>query len=77
MDTPDASRVNSKVWTMFGREIPKAEIVFFSQTLMIYIVVITSLANLTQEHEDSKLWIALLGTSLGYLLPNPALDSKK
>ena len=44
------------------------------QVVLIYIVVVASIANLTVYKErDGKLWTALLSSSLGYLLPNPKL----
>ena len=60
-------------WTIFGHKLPKAEIVYFSQTLLIFIVVITSIVNLSLGHDEAKLWTALLSSSLGYILPNPKL----
>ena len=60
-------------WHMFGRKLPKSEIVFFMQVFLIYIVVITSIVNLTINKDEGKLWTALLSSSLGYLLPNPNL----
>ena len=74
VDSPERPRSN--VWTFFEQEVFKAEIVFFAQIILIYIVIIVSLINLTREHEDSNIWIALLGSALGYVLPNPTLERK-
>jgi len=62
-------------WTipLTGKKMPKSELMFFFQVLLIYIVVITSIVNLTINGDDGKLWTALLSSSLGYLLPNPSL----
>ncbi len=51
--------------------------VYLCQIVLIYVVVITSLANLSFEHGDIKLWITLLCSSLGYLLPNPKVKGEK
>jgi hypothetical protein len=65
-------------WNIFGYQVPKSEIVFFSQVILIYTIVITSIVNLslgTNEGEN-KVWIALLSSSFGYLLPNPTLKKR-
>ena len=67
----------TRFWDMFGRKLPRSEIVFFCQTFLIYVVVVTSLVNLTLKNGPINLWIALLGSCLGYLLPHPSIDSRK
>ena len=63
-------------WPMFGKLVPRGEIVFFSQMLIITIVVSVSLYNLTRDGESDRLWVALLSSCLGYILPNPTLNKK-
>ena len=53
------------------------EIMYLSQIVMIFIVMITSLYNLTNSVGDSSLWTALLTSCLGYILPNPKIKSVK
>ena len=68
---------SDRSWNVFGSSLPKSEIVFFTQVVLIYIVVITSIVNLTVFKEsDGKLWTALLSSSFGYLLPNPTLKKR-
>lgn len=72
--SPHSTRSNtSSKWHFCGRLLPRSEIVFFVQVILIYIVVIVSIVNLTIGRSDDKLWIALLSSSIGYLLPNPSL----
>ena len=59
-------------WVLMGAKFPKAEIVFFTQVILIYIVVITSLVNISLG-STKELWILLLTSCLGYLMPNPLL----
>ena len=66
----------SSEWKVFGHSMPKSEIVFFVQVILIYIVVITSIVNLTINKDEGKLWTALLSSSLGYILPNPTLKKR-
>ena len=61
-------------WTLCGSFIPKEEIVFFSQVILIYIVSITCIVNLALGVGDSTLWASLLSGGLGYLLPAPSLS---
>ena len=71
----NASRpASQRLWDVFGRRVPRSEIVFFCQTFIIYVVVVTSLVNITLQNGPLNLWIALLGSGLGYLLPHPSFD---
>lgn len=64
-------------WNFFGQRLPRSEIVFFCQMILIYVIVGVSLYNLSTDHSESdKLWIALLGSCLGYVLPNPSIDRR-
>ena len=67
----------TRLWKVFGRHRPRSEIVFFCQTFLIYVVVVTSLVNLTLKNGPINLWIALLGSCLGYLLPHPSIDQRR
>lgn len=63
-------------WIAFGRKIPRSEIVFLCQILVLYTVIIVSIYNLTIGTENSNLWTALLSSCLGYLLPNPTIKQQ-
>ena len=63
----------STLWDFFGRRVPKTEIVFICQMLLVFVVVCVSLYNLTVENKPDKLWVVLLSSSIGYALPNPTL----
>lgn len=64
---------HSNIWTIFGHSMPKPEIIYFSQVIIIYVVVITSLVNITYGTADKTVFISLLCSCLGYMLPNPSL----
>ena len=60
----------------------RGKLLFTVQVSAILLVVICSLINLSISHyfpyidkKDDKLWIVLLSSALGYLLPNPKLKS--
>jgi len=63
-------------WDVFGKKLPKTEIVFFAQITAIYIILITSIVNISLGSE-SELWVILLSTSLGAVLPQPDLKPIK
>ena len=64
-------------WNVFGSTVPKEEIVFFTQVILIYVIAITSIVNLTMEAKHETLWTSLLSASLGYMLPAPQLNNHK
>lgn len=72
-----SSHRGNKWWWVCGNEIPRDEIVFFSQVIISYIVITTCIINLSLKNGDSNLWTALLSCTLGYLLPAPSLHSIK
>ena len=74
-NTPRSSSEDSKksLRRFVGTRVPRDEVVFLCQMLVIFTVVATSVHNLSTTTEQSELWIALLSSSLGYILPNPRL----
>lgn len=66
-------RSNAKDWVLFGRIIPKAEVIFISQVVMVYIIICVSLFNLSMGNTN-QVWLVLLSSCVGYLLPPPQLE---
>ena len=75
--TPASLSSHGGRWNVFGSNVPKEEIVFFTQVILIYIIAITSIVNLTMEAKHETLWTSLLSASLGYMLPAPQLNNLK
>lgn len=68
------TRRRRSMWRVFGKRVPKEEIVFGSQIFVVLIVVLASIYNLSVgDDTQSELWTALLSSCLGYILPNPRL----
>ena len=67
--------VDARTWCCSGSRVPKSEIVYFCQGFLILCVVIASIYNLTNQQGDQQLWVALLSSCMGYLLPNPSIKS--
>ena len=56
------------------RKKEKAELILFGvQVSVIFIVICTSLINLTFDNGNKNLWTVILTSSLGYILPNPRI----
>lgn len=70
-DSAQSETSRSSVWKVLGKSLPRNEVVFFSQVLLIYVVVITAIINLSFYNSNTQLWIGLLCACLGYLLPSP------
>ena len=75
--TPTSLSSHGGRWNVFGSNVPKEEIVFFTQVILIYVIAITSIVNLTMEAKHETLWTSLLSASLGYMLPAPQLNNLK
>lgn len=70
MDSPPDTPNN---WDCFGRKVPKQEVVYLSQIIVIYIVIITSIVNLSLNNGDGNLWSSLMSAGIGYILPSPKI----
>lgn len=69
-------RGRSVLWTLMGKKIPRSELTYLCQMTLIYIVVITSLVNLTTGTTHTELFVSLLSSALGLALPSPHLHKK-
>jgi hypothetical protein len=58
MESNGSSHTESQTeWQFLGKPLPKTELVFFSQVLILYIVIITCIANLSLGSDDSNLFV--------------------
>lgn len=72
-----SSTTSTEPWSILGSKIPKSEIVYFCQMIVVYIIIITSIVNLSIGNGTSELWISLLSSAIGYVLPNPSIRSER
>ena len=64
-------------WNCLSGRVPRSEIVFIVQVLLIFTIVGFSLYNLTVGTQSKDLYISLLSSSIGYILPNPKLKKNE
>ena len=76
-DDAITSSKSGSQWKIFGRTIPKNEVIFICQVVILYIVIITCIVNLSLGNGDSNLWTALLSSSMGIMLPAPTLSKRR
>lgn len=69
----EESHSSGERWHLLGTRVPQAEIVYFCQMIIVYIIIITSIVNLSLQNGSTELWISLLSSCIGYALPNPKL----
>lgn len=60
-------------WCVGGHRVPKGEIVYLCQMTIVLVVVLSSVVNLTLARGSSEIWISLLSSCIGYVLPNPSI----
>ena len=72
------SESSEELWNVACGKIPKAEIVYICQVIVIIGVIVACIVNLSIGNNDKdSLWATLLSASVGYLLPNPKLPKYK
>jgi hypothetical protein len=67
----------SKIWKLCGSNIPKSQALFFSQIVILYIIILTCLFNLSFNNGRSEMWLSLLCTCIGAILPQPKFQKPK
>ena len=82
MDSPTTSLSNSvgERWSIFASKIKKEQVIYFSQILIVYTVIIAAIVNLSLSAEVptcSSIWASILSGSVGYVLPAPKIRKRK
>ena len=71
------SSTHSERWDVMGSKLPKSEIVYFCQMIVVYVIIARSIVNLSLLNGKNELWITLLNSAIGYVLPRPTLKVAK
>ena len=64
-------------FTCCGNRMPKNQFTYISQIIVIYGIIITAIIHLSLQSPNRELWLILLSSSLGYILPSPGLKFVK
>ena len=73
MDPQASQHSTSTVWKVFGSDMSRSALVYVLQMFILYICIIVSFVNLTLINEPKELWIAIIGVSLGCIIPSPKI----
>lgn len=62
-------------WIFCDQRFPRSEIVFIVQAVLVFILVTVSISCLafSETCEETTVWVAILSSSVGYMLPAPKL----
>ena len=73
----DVNNKETPPWRCYSNSsVPRSEVIFFVQVSIIVLMIIlcfTMLFLLSESCEEKSIWIALLSSLVGYILPNPKL----
>ena len=71
----DSEHNERRSWVFFGQNVARSQVVFIVQVLIVLLIAVASVVNITLAAacEDKSFWIALLSSSIGYMLPPPHL----
>lgn len=62
-------------WDCCARPVPRAEVVYACQVAIVFIVVVAAVVNLSiRDTLHSELWVALLSSVIGIILPAPKIQ---
>ena len=73
-----SNKSKNKMWVFFGSKVPRDQVVYLMQMLCSLIALVTSVINLSLQGEDQNrtVWIAIMSSIIGYLLPAPGMKNK-
>lgn len=76
INATDVAATPVETWRCFGTQCPKPQLEFFAQTLILYVVVVSAIVKLALGGGDNQaVWISLLSSCIGYLLPHPTFHT--
>ena len=64
-----------KSWKFLGHSCTRSLVVFFAQFVVILSIVACSIVRITLSKtcEETTVWVAILSSTVGYILPSPKL----
>ena len=69
----DSNNIERSPWEVFGQKCSRSASLFFFQCILILILVVTSVVclSLAKTCEETTVWVAILTSSVGCILPSP------
>ena len=71
----DDNNQERQSWKSFGQTCNRSLVVFLSQFFVILLILACCLVRITlaETCEETTVWIAILSSTVGYILPSPKL----
>ena len=73
----DENNVERRSWHFCNNiHLPRSEVVFFVQMIIVALIISVSCCKLFYNHvdcEERTIWVSLLSSTVGYILPNPRI----
>ena len=71
----DDNNQERKSWKCFGQTCNRSLVVFLSQFFVILLILACCIVRITlaETCEETTVWIAILSSTVGYILPSPKL----
>lgn len=72
-DNSSSNTNNSMTWKIFGYNVPRSQVVYICQMIIITGVIISCIVNLSLKNGNSEMWVSFFGYAFGAMLPPPKL----
>ena len=71
----DEENYERKSWKLFGRRCNRSLLVFLCQFFVIVLMLVCAIVRimLSTTCEETTVWVAVLSSTVGYILPSPKL----
>ena len=71
----DDNNQERQSWKCFGQTCNRSLVVFLSQFFVILLILACCIVRITlaETFEETTVWIAILSSTVGYILPSPKL----
>ena len=69
----DDNNEERQPWNVCGRKCSRSASLFIIQSSVVLILIVTSVVSilLSSSCEETTVWVAILSSVVGYILPNP------
>lgn len=68
-----SSANQSVTWKIFGYDVPRSEVVYICQMIIISCVILSCILNLSLKNGNPEMWVSFFGYAFGAMLPPPKI----